>query len=110
MGSFNLKLQQLISKCLDVERVEKLRQSLDPAVLDSSSQLDVFIVSSARVTMLPVLVLVPQSTLLLRFLSWLAMLPVTTRRPESSQDICNWLSEMTRSRTNFLLESPLPRE
>merc|ERR1712018_469601 len=106
MGSSSLTLQQIISKCLDVERVEKLRlrPSLDPAVLDFRSQLDVSIVSSARVTMLPVLVLVLQSTLLLswntlllRSLSWLAMLPVTTRRPESSQDICNWLSEMTRS-------------
>merc|ERR1712154_230488 len=104
MGSLNFNFNK--SKCLDVVKVERLRlrQSPGQAELDSSSQLDVSIVSSARVTMLPVLVLGLQSiwllswsTLLLRFLSWLVMLPVTTRRPESSQDIFNLPSEMTRS-------------
>merc|ERR1712029_775461 len=92
------------SKCLDVVKVERLRPSLGQAELDSSSQLDVSIVSSARVTMLPVLVLGLQSiwllswsTSLLRSLSWLAMLPVTTRRPESSQDIFNLPSGVMRS-------------
>merc|ERR1712018_874252 len=102
MGSLNLNFNK--SKCLDVVKVERLRLSLGQAELDSSSQLDVSIVSSARETMLPVLVLELQSiwllswsTLLLRFLSWLVMLPVTTKRPESSQDIFNLPSEMTRS-------------
>merc|ERR1712130_58689 len=94
------------SQCLDAVKEEKLRlrPSLGQAELDSSSQLDVSIVSSARETMLPVLVLELQSiwllswnTSLLRFLSWLAMLPVTTRRLESSQDIFNLPSGMTRS-------------
>merc|ERR1711893_386104 len=102
MGSLNLNFNK--SKCLDVVKEEKLRLRLGQAELDSSSQLDVSIVSSARVTMLPVLVLELQSiwllswsTLLLRSLSWLAMLPVITRRPESSQDIFNLPSGMMRS-------------
>merc|ERR1712106_493217 len=102
----------------DVEKEERLRerQSPVPAGLDSSSQLDVSIVSSAKETMLSVLELVPQSTWLLswntlqlRFLSWLATLPVTTRRPGLSPDTCSWPSGMTRNSTSSLLVSPSPR-
>ena len=46
---------------------------------------------------------------LLRSSSWLATLPVTTRRPESSPVISDSLSGTTRSRTNYLPESPSPR-
>merc|ERR1712130_92848 len=91
MGSFYLKLtNNNTSSCLDAvkEARSRERQSPGPAVLDSSSQLDVSTVCSARETMLPVLELVPQSTWLLswstwllRSLSWLVTLPVTTRRP-----------------------------
>merc|ERR1712215_49460 len=88
------------SKCPDVVKEARLRerQNPGPAVLDSSSQLDVSTVCSARETMLPVLELVPQSTWLLswstwllRSSSWLATLPVTTRRPGSSPVTFSWL-------------------
>merc|ERR1712189_122507 len=68
----------------------KLRQSLGHPGLDFNSQSDVSIVYFERVTMLLVLGLVPLSiwplswsTWLLRSLSWLVMLPVTTRKPGS---------------------------
>merc|ERR1712154_69548 len=107
MGQFYLKLpNNNTSSCLDVvkEARSRERQSPGPAVLDSSSQLDVFTVCSARETMLLVLELVPQSTWLLswstwllRSLSWLATLPVTTRRPGSSPAPSSWPSVTTRS-------------
>merc|ERR1712088_1047020 len=90
-------------QCQDVEREEKLRPSLGPAGLDSSSPLDVFTVCSARETMLPVLVLELPSTWLpswstsqLRSSSWLATLPVTTRRPGSSPVIFSSPSGTTK--------------
>merc|ERR1739842_67546 len=107
MGQFYLKLpNNNTSSCLDAakEARSRERQSPGPAVLDSSSQLDVSTVCSARVTMLPVLELVPQSTWLLswstwllRSLSWLVTLLVTTRRPGSFLVTFSWLSAMTRS-------------
>ena len=107
---------KLQSKCLDVEKEAKpnLRPRPDPSGLDFSSLLDVSTDTWREETMLRELELVPQSTWLLclstwalRSSSWLATLPVTTRKPGSSQDICNWLSETTRSWTNFCQESPL---
>ena len=98
--------KQQASSCLDVakEARSRERQSPDPAVLDSSSPLGVSTVFSARVTMLPVLELVLQSTWLpswstwlLRSSSWPAMLPVTTRRPESSPATSSWPSGMMKS-------------
>merc|ERR1712013_48604 len=97
---FYLKLpNNNTSSCLDAakEARSRERQSPGPAVLDSSSQLDVSTVCSARETMLPVLELVPQCTWLLRSLSWLATLPVTTRRPGSSPVTFSWPSVMTCS-------------
>merc|ERR1711972_507590 len=93
------------STCLDVVKEEKLRerQSLAQAELASNSPLVVSTVFSARET-LNVLVLVPPSTWLplwntwlLRFLNWPVTLPVTTRRPGSSPVTCNWLSVMTKN-------------
>merc|ERR1711997_1290140 len=105
MGIIHL-FDTLQSTCLDVAKEVKLRerQSLAQAELDSNSLLVVSIVFSARETMLSVSVLVPLSTWLplwntwpLRFLNWLVMLPVTTRRPGSSPVTCNWLSVTTRN-------------
>merc|ERR1712241_1265418 len=100
MGIHLLDTKQ--STCLDVAKEEKLRERLAQAELDSNSPLVVFTVFSARETMLSVSVLVPQSTWRpswntwpLRFLNWLAMLPVTTRRPGSSPVTCNWPSVTT---------------
>merc|ERR1712106_123498 len=103
MGSVYLR-QTKLKTCLDVAKEERERQSPVPAGLDFSSQLDVSIVFSVRETMLSALELVPQSTCLLswntlqlRSLSWLAMLPVTTRRPGLSPDTCSWPSGTTRN-------------
>merc|ERR1711879_282558 len=105
MGIIHL-LDTKQSTCLDVAKEEKLRerQSLAQAELDSNSQLAVFIVFSARETMLNVSVLEPLSTWLLswntwplRFLNWPVTLPVTARRPGSSPVTCNWLSVMTKN-------------
>merc|ERR1712183_901819 len=106
MGSSVQNYQPNKISCLDAEKEARLRerQSPGPAVQDFSFLLDVSIVYFARVTMLPVLVLVPQCTWLLlwnisqlRSLNWPAMLPVTTRRPGSSPVTFNWPSAMTRS-------------
>merc|ERR1711997_1032839 len=94
------------STCLDAAKEEKLRerQSLAQAELDSNSPLVVSIVFSARETMLNVSELEPPFTWLplwntwpLRFLNWLVMLPVTTRRPGSSPVTYNWPSVMTKN-------------
>ena len=104
------------TSCLGEEKEAKLRLSQRPdhSGLDSSSLLDVSTDSWGKETTPTGLELVPQSTWLqclstwaLRFLSWLAMLPVTTRRPGSSHVTCNWLSATMRSWTNFCPESPL---
>merc|ERR1711978_532345 len=106
MGSLVLNYNNYLSTCLDVEREEKLRPrpSLGPAEPDFSSPLDVFTVFSARETTPPVLVLELPSTLLpswstslLRSSSWLATLPVTTRRRGSSPVISSLPSGTTRS-------------
>merc|ERR1712183_718032 len=118
MGSVIQNYQINKSTCLDVVKEARLRerQSPGPAVLDSSFQLDVSTVCSARVTMPSVSVLedlsiwlLSWSTWQLRSLSWLAMLPVTTRRAGSFPVIFSWLSVMTRSSTNSLLELPSHR-
>merc|ERR1711935_465162 len=105
MGIIHL-LEIKQSTCLDAAKEEKLRerQSLAQAELDSNSPSVVSIVFSARETMLSVSVLVPPSTWLpswntwpLKFLSWPAMPPVTTRRPGSSPVTCNWPSVTTKS-------------
>merc|ERR1712156_1357652 len=104
MGIHLLDTKQ--STCLDVVKEEKLRerQSLAQAELASNSLLVVSTVFSARETMLNVSVLVPPSTWLplwntwlLRFLNWLVTLPVTTRRPGSFLVTCNWPSVTTKN-------------
>merc|ERR1712200_202744 len=109
MGSvlvFTSTNTNLASSCLDVVKEEKSRErpSRGQAVLVYNSLWDVFIVCFAKVTTLSVLVLAPLCTWLLswsilqlRFLSWLVMLPGTTRRPGPSLDIFSWPSGMLRS-------------
>merc|ERR1711953_29153 len=98
--------QTTTSTCQDEEKEAKLRerQSPDPVVLDFNSLLDASTGFFVKETMLSVLELVPQFTLLqswstwlLRSLSWQAMLPVTTRRPESSHVTYNWPSGTMKS-------------
>merc|ERR1712110_954854 len=103
MGYFRTQLNNN-QTCLDVVKEERERESLAQAELDSNSPLDVSTVFSARETMLNVSVPELPSTWLpswntwpLRFLSWQAMLPVTTRRPVSSPVTCNWPSVMTKN-------------
>merc|ERR1712223_1885959 len=91
MGSLLQQSTTKTTKCLDVAREARSRESPGPAVLDSSSPWDVSTVSSARETTPRGWELVPPSTWppswstwLLRSSSWLATLPVTTRRPGSS--------------------------
>merc|ERR1712002_78266 len=108
MGYRSLRTTHILnlSKCLAAEREARRRerQRADPAVLDFNSPSVVFTDSCARATMPSELVPVPQSTWLpssntslLKSLSWQEMLPATTRRQESSPDIFNSPSVMTRS-------------
>merc|ERR1712141_519054 len=106
MGIHFIELNNTTSTCLDVVKEERSRerQSLAHPELDFNSPLDVSIVFSVRETMPNVSVLELPFTWLplwntwpLRFLNWQAMLPVTTRRPESSPVIYNWPSVMTKN-------------
>merc|ERR1712198_128277 len=95
-----------ISICPDAAKEEKLRGRPSPGHpgLVFSSLWVGSTDFSARETTLSELEQELLSTWLLswsiwlqRYLSWQATLLVTTRRPGSSPDICNWLSVMMRS-------------
>merc|ERR1712066_335651 len=82
----------------------KLNQSPVHQELVSNSQWAASTASSVKETTLNVSVLVLQFTWLLfwnifplKFWNWLVMLQEITRKPESSQDICNWLLEMMKN-------------
>ena len=94
------------SSCLDVVKEERPRPSQrpDPSGLDSSSQSDVYIDSFAKDTTLTELAQALQFIWLLfsstcppKSWSWQEMLQETTRRPELSLVISNWLSETTKN-------------
>merc|ERR1711973_1060734 len=96
----------LLSRCLHAAKVVKLREikSPDRQELVFNSQLDVFIDSCVKGTMLNELEQAlpftwPRlwSILLLKFWNSLVMLPVTIRKLGLFPDISNWLSETTRN-------------
>merc|ERR1712200_342108 len=108
MGSscYHINYYSSASSCLDVAKQERSRErlSLGQAVLVFNSLWDVFIVCFVKETTPSVWVLAPLCTWLLswsilqlRFLSWLVMLPGTTRKPGSSLVIFSWPSGMMRS-------------
>merc|ERR1711973_673807 len=105
---FSLKssIRTITSRCPHAAKVVKLRETKSPdhQELVFSFQLDVFIDSCARGTMLNELEQAlpftwPRSwsILLLKFWNSPVMLLVTTRKQGLFRDIYNWLSETTRN-------------
>merc|ERR1712029_405260 len=110
MGSYRnsskVSTRTLFSQCLHAAKVVKLRETKSPdrQELVFNSQLDVFIDSCERGTMLNELEQAlpftwPRSwsILLLKFWNSPVMLPETTRKLGLFPDISNWLSETMRN-------------